>query len=292
MKENPVYEVAVVGAAGFLGSAVMAAFEAARVPAVGYTLDRPFLLDDAIDAYAQQVSTVVWCASRINPRLAHERPELIERDRMDLDRALAALMRGEHRPRFVTLSSGGTVYGPPATPPFAEDLEPHPVNAYGDAKLAIERQLHQSGLEAVSLRTANAYGPGQRPAPGQGVLAHWMEAVIAGGEVHLYGDPDATRDYVYVDDIARAVVAAHAADAPPPVVNVGTGVPTTLDELLESLEFAVAPARFDTVRHEARATDAAHSTLDIALAREALGWWPEVSLADGVARMWQWRNSR
>ena len=56
---------------------------------------------------------------------------------------------------------------------------------------------------------ANAYGPGQRPAPGQGVLAHWMEAILAGEEVQLYGDPDATRDYVFVDDIARAAVAAH-----------------------------------------------------------------------------------
>jgi len=173
-----------------------------------------------------------------------------------------------------------------------ETMAPAPVNEYGAAKLDLERQLAGSMLETVALRVANAYGPGQRPAPGQGVLAHWMEAVLSGGEVHLYGDPASTRDYVYVDDIARAVVAAHRADAPPPVVNIGSGIPTTLDRLLESLEFAVAPARFDTVRHPARSTDTAHSTLDATLALQAFGWRPTVSLDEGVAKMWQWRASK
>ncbi len=76
------------------------------------------------------------------------------------------------------------------------------------------------------------------------------------------------------------------------VVNIGSGHPTTLDRLLESLEFAVAPARFDTVRHPARSTDTNHSTLDATLAREALGWSPTVSLDEGVAKMWHWRASQ
>lgn len=298
------YEVAVVGAAGFLGSAVMTAFADAGIAAVGYTLDEPLFERgfgspaadvpdvDSLSPAARGVRTVVWCASRINPRLAHEKPELIDEDRDDLAGALAAFASLDAPPRIVMMSSGGTVYGAPSLPPFSEDDEPHPVNAYGAAKLATEDQMRASGLESVALRMANAYGPGQRPAPGQGVLAHWMEAILAGGEVHLYGDPAATRDYVYVDDIARAVVAAHLADAPPTVVNVGTGIPTTLDELLQSLEFAVAPARFDTVRNPARSTDADHSVLDVTRAKDALGWTPQVSLDEGVARMWAWRNSR
>ncbi|NTV38668.1 MAG: NAD-dependent epimerase/dehydratase family protein [Demequinaceae bacterium] len=283
------YEVAVVGSSGFLGGAVMNALAAAGCAAVGFTLDRPLFADGVLDGEAGSVRTVVWCASRINPRLASERPELVEQDRADLAEALAHFDSWERPPRVIAFSSGGTVYGPPAVPPYAEAMETAPVNEYGAAKLGLERQLAASGLDTVSLRVANAYGPGQRPAPGQGVLAHWMEAVLSGGEVHLYGDASATRDYVYVDDIASAVLTVHLAVAPPPVVNVGTGVPTTLDRLLESLEFAVAPARFDTVRHPARATDTEHSTLDVTLAREALGWAPAVSLNEGVARMWNWR---
>jgi len=292
IREPQVYEVAVVGAAGFLGTAVMSALAAAGCAAAGFTLDRPLFVDGVADPDAANVRTVVWCASRINPRLAVERPELVERDRDDLAEALAHFAAWDKPPRLIAFSSGGTVYGPPAEPPYAETMEPAPVNEYGAAKLNLERQLADTALETVSLRVANAYGPGQRPAPGQGVLAHWMDAVLSGGEVHLYGDASSTRDYVYVDDIARAVIAAHGADAPPRVVNIGSGHPTTLDRLLESLEFAVAPARFDTVRHPARSTDTHHSTLDATLAREALGWNPTVSLDEGVAKMWHWRASQ
>lgn len=292
IRDPQVYEVAVVGAAGFLGTAVMSALAGAGVRAVGFTLDMPMFTDGALHPATAGVRTVVWCASRINPRLAAENPRLVDLDKDDLAQALAQFASWDAPPRVIAFSSGGTVYGPPADPPYAEHMEPAPVNEYGVAKLDLERQLAASGLETVSLRVANAFGPGQRPAPGQGVLAHWMEAVLSGGEVHLYGDATATRDYVYVDDIASAVLAAHLADSPPAITNIGSGTPTTLDRLLESLEFAVAPARFDTVRHPARSTDTAHSTLDVTLAREALGWSASVTLDEGVSRMWQWRLSQ
>ncbi len=292
IREPQVYEVAVVGAAGFLGGAIMRAFAEAGNATVGYTLDRPMLVDGVVDADAAGVQTVVWCASRINPRLAAEQPHLIEEDRADLDAALSAFSFWETPPRLVIFSSGGTVYGPPSIPPYVEDPDPYPVNAYGNAKLMIERHVRESGLDSVALRASNAYGPGQRPAPGQGVLAHWMEAVIGGDPVHLYGDPSATRDYVFVDDIARAAVAAHAAEVAPPIVNVGSGTATSLRELVEAMRQVVAPRAFDVVEHGARDTDTAHSVLDVTLAREAFGWHAEVDILHGVELMWQWRQTQ
>jgi UDP-glucose 4-epimerase len=287
-----VYEVAVVGAAGFLGGAIMRAFDHAGVSAQGFTLEDPMLSEGELVHNAQRVRTVVWCASRINPRLAAEQPHLIDRDYADLDDALTEFSRWKRPPRVVVFSSGGTVYGPPAVPPFREDPEPHPVNAYGLAKLMLERQVRSSGLDSVALRIANAYGPGQRPAPGQGVLAHWMEAVVAREQIHLFGDPSATRDYVYVDDIARAAVAVHLADVAPPIVNVGSGNATSLEDLLAVFGRVIAPHRADVVRHEARDTDTQHNSLDVALGREALGWQPQVDLEQGVRQMWQWRQTQ
>lgn len=285
----PVYEVAVVGAGGFLGSAIMQAMADAGVAAVGYTLDHPMFVDGVVNAEALGVRSVVWCASRINPRLAVEQPHLIEEDRADLDVALARLSRWERPPRLIIFSSGGTVYGPPARPPYLEDPDPAPVNAYGSAKLMIERQVRESGLDSVALRVSNAYGPGQRPAPGQGVLAHWMEAVMNRDPVHVFGDSSATRDYVFVDDIARAVVAAHRIDFAPSIVNVGSGAATSLDELLAALAAVVHPLQFDVVRHSARNTDTEHNTLDVTLGRDALGWEAIVTLDQGLDLMWQWR---
>ncbi len=286
------YEVAVVGAAGFLGGAIMRAFAAAGTAAGGYTLENPLLVAGRAVSEARDVRTVVWCASRINPRLAVEQPHLIDKDRADLDDALSEFSTWERPPRIVIFSSGGTVYGPPATAPFVEDPDPEPVNDYGRAKLMIERHVKESGLDSVALRASNAYGPGQKPAPGQGVLAHWMRAIMNGEQVHLYGEPSATRDYIYVDDIARAAVAAHAADVAPSIVNVGSGTATSLGELLEALRRVVAPRTFDVVEHGARDTDTVHSVLDVSLAREALGWQAEVDILRGVELMWQWRQTQ
>ena len=290
--EPQVYEVAVVGATGFLGSAIMRQLAMGGTAAVGFTLERPLQADGRFDPNLAGVRTVLWAASRINPKLAAESPELVAQDKGDLQRALDHFSALPQPPRVVSFSSGGTVYGSPAQPPYAETDVPAPVNAYGEAKLELEHVLEASGLETVSLRIANAYGPGQRPAPGQGVLAHWMEAVLAGQQLHFYGNPEDTRDYVFIDDIARAAVAAHTCSAPPAVVNVGSGEATSLEHLLEVFLGVVAPHEPEVVRHPPRSTDTAHSTLDVSLAREALDWTPQATLEQGVAAQWAWRSTQ
>ena len=284
------YEVAVVGSGGFLGRGIMRAFAADGVAAAGFTLERPLLQDGRLHPAASTVRTVVWCASRINARVAVDFPELIDEDRHDLGRALDAFLALPRPPRVVVLSSGGTVYGPPAPMPYREDGAVHPVNAYGRAKLDVERQVASSGLQSVALRVANAYGEGQLPAPGQGVLAHWIDAVLAGEALHLYGNPESTRDYIHVDDIARAAVAAHRAVDLPQIVNVGSGVPTSLEQLLTAFVATVAPHPVDVVRHAARDTDADHSVLDVSLGASAFDWRTTVSLGQGIAQQWTWRK--
>lgn len=285
------YGLAVVGARGFLGSAITQAATREGVPTLRCGRDDPAVVDGRLADGIADARAVVWCASRVNPRLAAEHPELVERDLADFHEFLTLLSALPEAPRVILLSSGGTVYGPPASPPFSESDAPAPVNAYGASKLALERALADSGLDGVALRVANAYGPGQRPAPGQGVLAHWMTAVSQGRPVGVYGDPDATRDYVFVNDVADAVLAAASAATVPPVLNIGSGEATTLEHLLDALREAVAPAEVEVERGPARATDTTHSTLNVALARESLGWSARTSLHDGVAAMWEWMRS-
>lgn len=286
---NSAYEVAVVGHRGFLGSAITQAFVDAGAAVATYGIDSPIVRDGSLapELGTGTVRTVVWCASRINPRLALEQPELVDADVQDLAQFLD-LVDGPDAPHVVFLSSGGTVYGPPAQPPYSEADELAPINAYGAAKVRMEQLLREHTVTGTSMRIANAYGPGQVPAPGQGVLAHWIKAVRHGEPVTLYGDPDTTRDYVYVTDIASAALAIHEhGAASPTALNIGSGEATSLEALLTAFQEAVSPTELEVRREPGRSTDATHSVLDISLARESIGWLPRTSLADGVRAQWE-----
>ncbi len=179
-----------------------------------------------------------WLATRINPQIAEQQPDRVVED---LLRAVQGL---DPAPTVVLLSSGGTVSDPQGRAPYDEQAPTRPLSAYGAAKLALESLLAERAPgRHVTLRVANAYGPGQPVGSGQGIIAHWPRAARRGEPVRLFGDPATTRDYVNVEDISEALVAVAASTGPlPPVLNVGSGRPTTLQELAETvLDVVAAP---------------------------------------------------
>ncbi|MDN4476065.1 NAD-dependent epimerase/dehydratase family protein [Demequina sp. SYSU T00192] len=284
---STVYDAAVVGSGGFLGSAIVAGLTSRSARVTGFTRQDPVLVDDALSPRAADVPVIVWAAGGITPTVAAEDPDAVAAE-LGAFRAFAAAAAARPAPpRIVLLSSGGAVYGRPAVPPYAETDAPAPPNAYGAYKLAQERVLAAAGLPATVMRIANAYGPGQRGAHGQGVLAIWMRAIRAGEAIALHGDGAVARDYVHADDVVDAVARIVDAPQPPPVVNVGSGTPTSLAALLELLGDAVGPDRMRVDRRPSRGVDPDSTWLDIALAREALGWEPRVPLAAGIADMWE-----
>ena len=134
-----------------------------------------------------------------------------------------------------------------------------------------EGLLVDSGLPSTSLRLSNAYGPGQPARPGQGVVASWLAAAVAGRPLHIIGDGEAVRDFVFIDDVAGAIVAACTSDDVPPVVNVGSGQPTRLRKLAEIVLAAVADPVLELTLDPGRPFDVAATWLDVSLARTALG---------------------
>jgi UDP-glucose 4-epimerase len=280
--------VAVVGAGGFLGTALTSAARRAGLPLVGYTRAHPCLAPDGTPAPGLATArTVFWLASVINPALAEASPELVRADRDAFAALLAALHRLARPPRVVLLSSGGTVYDPAVPPPYAETAPTRPRTAYGRAKLALEAALAAAGLpDTVVLRVSNVYGPGQPAVSGQGVVGYWLRAAAQGEPLTVYGDPDSTRDYVYVGDVAEAMLAAHRAAAPPPVVNVGSGEPTSLRQLAGAVRDAVGDPGLRVEHQPARGFDRTHTWLDVGLAARTLGWRAETPLAAGIAAAW------
>ena len=174
---------------------------------------------------------------------------------VDIGGTAAVLEAARHaRTRRVLLASTARVYGHPVTTPTPEDADIAPLSPYGASKAAAETymrlfaRLH--GVSTLSLRIANVYGPRQDPSVGSGVVAIFAAAASAGRPATIYGDGSQTRDYVFVDDVVAAFLAAAVAQVDG-ALNIGTGRPTSLRELaaILDLEPVDGPARAGELRH-------------------------------------------
>ncbi len=191
--------------------------------------------------------------------------------------------------RRLVFASTCAVYGD-APPPTAETSPPRPFSPYASSKLAGEDLnavfTHLHGLETVTLRYFNVYGPGQDPASAYAAAIPRFAAVLAAGEpLTIFGDGEQTRDFVSVHDIVAAnLLAATTAGASGETINVGSGRATSILEVIALLQRVLGTNL--PVRHEPpRAGDIRHSLADIGRAREVLGFEPAVPFADGLERL-------
>jgi UDP-glucose 4-epimerase len=278
---------AVIGAGGFIGRHLVATLRSGGIHVVtSDRADQPYR-PGRLDA----ADVVFYLASSITPALAEAHPQRAAADQDHLGGLLRHLTECE-RPSTVVLSgSAGTVYDPDAPQPWAEDAPTRPTTRYGAAKLAMEWLLREHRGPAIVLRLSNVYGPGQRVDKSQGVLGFWLRAAATGEPLNLIGDPQTTRDYVYVDDVVNCLLLAGRyapplASAEPLVVNVGSGVSTSLAELLSTVERVVGtplPVR----ALPGRAIDRRDVRLDVGRAQRWLSWRAETSLVDGISAAWR-----
>jgi UDP-glucose 4-epimerase len=188
--------------------------------------------------------------------------------------------------RVVNTSTGGAVYGEGQIIPAPESHPVAPEAPYGQSKFAAEgycelfRRLH--GLSTVSLRYGNVYGPRQDPLGEAGVIAIFCGRLLAGERPIVFGDGLQTRDYVHVDDVVAANLAAVDSDAVG-AFNVGTGVETTVLQLVEALA-PLADSSFEADHRPPRPGEVQRIALDCTRAREELGWESHVRLEDGLTQ--------
>ena len=196
--------------------------------------------------------------------------------------------------RVVFLSSGGTVYGVPTSLPVSENHETNPICSYGIVKLAIEKYLYLFrrlyGLSYVVLRPSNPYGPRQDPMGEQGAVAVFMGCLARGLPIEIWGDGEIIRDFFHVSDLANACLAAATSKTASAIFNVGSGKGTTLNELLEVIA-SIVEKPLDVAFLPDRPFDVPELVLDTKRARDQLGWFPEISLKEGLADTWQWISS-
>src|SRR5215211_3102065 len=187
--------------------------------------------------------------------------------------------------KVVFASTGGAIYGEQREFPAPESHPPYPLSPYGVSKLAGERYLHyyyaQYGLSYAALRYANVYGPRQDPHGEAGVVAIFSGNLRAYRASTIYGSGEQTRDYVYVEDVARANVLALEGEAPSGAYNVGTGIETSVNGLY-GLLLEISGKDLSLEYGPARPGEQLRSSIDPAKASTALGWRPRVELAAGL----------
>ena len=191
--------------------------------------------------------------------------------------------------RFIFASTGGAIYGEPERIPADETHPTLPLSPYGISKMAGEHYVRffgGAGMSFAILRYANVYGPRQDPHGEAGVVAIFTNAMLSGNRPTIFGDGTQTRDFVYVEDVARANVLA-AASEESGLVNIATGVETSIEELYRLLASATG-FREPPVYAPPRTGDVYRIALDPRRAEEWLGWVADISLAEGLRRTVEW----
>lgn len=188
--------------------------------------------------------------------------------------------------RVVSSSTGGAIYGEGQIIPAPEDHPVAPEAPYGLSKFCAEQycllfeRLH--GLSSVSLRYGNVFGPRQDPLGEAGVIAIFCGRLLEGTRPTIFGDGLQTRDYIYVGDVVDANLRAAAATVTG-AVNIGTGVQTSVVDIVEALA-PHAPGDFVAEHHAPRPGEVQHIALDASRAKAELGWEAQVGLDAGLER--------
>lgn len=193
--------------------------------------------------------------------------------------------------RVVFSSSGGTVYGEPESCPVAETAPLAPLSPYGAGKVAGEAYVAAFGglygMRYCNLALANVYGPRQDPHGEAGVVAIFARALLNDEQTWIYGDGNAVRDYVYIDDVVSAIELAATGKGDGQRYNIGTARGTTVREL-HSLIAAAIGAPDAPGHRKARPGELQRVVLDVERARRHLAWTPTTELERGVCRTIEW----
>ena len=189
--------------------------------------------------------------------------------------------------RRVVFISSGAVYGDQGEQPLREDAPLNPHSPYAVSKLSAEYYVRTIGdlwsIETVCLRVFNAYGPGQNlPASHPPVIPNFLRQAVRGGTLVMHSDGSQTRDYVFVDDVVNAMVAAATAPSVERLrINVGSGTETSIRELA-NLVIQVTKSKAEVMYNPRTNPGVSRMCADLTLARDKLGYRPRVSLAEGL----------
>jgi UDP-glucose 4-epimerase len=196
--------------------------------------------------------------------------------------------------KIIFISTGGAIYGEAAIIPTPENYLELPLSPYGVAKLAVEKYLHYYSkvfnINYAILRLANVYGPRQNSNGEAGVIAIFCDKILSGNMPVIYGSGEQTRDFVYVEDIVSAALAAIAFPNNS-IYNIGTGLETDINQIFSKLK-RLADFVGQVDRKSAKSGEQMRSCLDCSKAISELKWHPRYDLDSGLSKTIEWFKSK
>jgi len=305
----------VTGGAGFIGSHIASALIAGGA--------RVRILDDLSTGHRENLQEISGDIDFIQGSVADEEllntalegvelvfheaaipsvPRSVEAPRQthiaSVDGTFSLLMAArDQNVRRVVYAASSSAYGDQPTLPKSEQMLPDPLSPYAVAKLVGEYYCQVFtrvyGLETVSLRYFNVFGPRQDPGSQySGVVSRFISALLSDERPVIYGDGEQSRDFTYIENVVFAnLSAAEAPDAAGKVINVANGERITLNQLLAELKDLTGKQDVTAEYLEPRIGDVRHSLADISMARELLGYVSKVDLREGLQRTIDWWKS-
>ena len=294
-------KVLVTGGCGFIGSHVVDELTNNDFDVVVLDLEKKNLnpkaeyiigdirdknLDKKIDF--NEIDVIIHHAAQINVRKSVEDP-IFDCDTNVIGTVnLLEFCRKYDIDKFIFASSGGAVYGEPKYLPVNEKHPTNPLSPYGTSKLCCEEYIklydRLYDLDYCILRYSNVYGERQDPSGEAGVISIFIDKMLKGERPVIFGDGEQTRDFVYVEDVARANLLA--LNWKNEVVNIGSGKETSVNKLFEIISGVIGFDK-DPIYSDPRPGEVRRIYLDVSHAKD-LGWEPEIELEDGIRRVVEW----
>jgi len=242
-----------------------------------------------------QADYVIHLAARTSVPRSVKDP--VDTNRINVDGTLNVLVAArDNKVKRVVFAASSSAYGDTPTLPKSEDMQPLPISPYGVSKYVGELYAQTFGrcygLENVSLRYFNIFGPRQDPdSPYSGVLSRFSTSFLDSTPPVVFGDGEQTRDFTYVDNAVQAnILACEAPSASGRTFNIGTGYAVSLNQVLQMLQKASGKT-LETKYEPSREGDIRDSLADIKLAKEFLGYEPTVLFEEGLDRTYAWYQS-
>lgn len=302
----------VTGGAGFIGSHIAAALIANGV--------RVRIIDDLSTGYRENISELGGDVDFVHASAADENalrkaledvelvfheaaipsvPRSVESPRQthiaSVDSTFSLLLAArERRVKRIVYAASSSAYGDQPTLPKVEDMLPEPLSPYAVAKLVGEYYCQVFtrvyGLETVSLRYFNVFGPRQDPSSQySGVISRFIAALLSGERPVIYGDGEQSRDFTYIANVVDANLrAAETTKGIGAVINIANGERISLNELLKEVQELTNTTKVSVEYKPPRAGDVLHSLADITRAREMLGFQPRIGLREGLQLTIEW----